>query len=292
MSANSISPSRIPTPASGEARADGSGMPPGAAHRGRAPAAEAASFRTFRAICERIAARFDRQGGGYLELHLRRFYDTYAFILRHYGEPARLASLGAGSAYVEAVLAELHGARVTVFDLPEALPHHATLYESLSFQVVPVDLSRPVASPARTQAIDLILCAEVIEHLPLAPSTQFSHAFARIGAAAPLVVTTPNSGSLRHLLKLLFMQPLLPPAELTFAECSYGTEGVHRREYLAREIRDAFSAVGHELKALEYSWYHRPVEMTETVIYPLELLTPRFRPCMLAGSTPRRAAAS
>lgn len=274
---------------------------PPAVHPAAAPAgrdwpqtgqARAASLHTFRALCERIAAHFDRQGSGYLGAHLRRFYDTYRFILKHYGEPARLASLGAGSAYVEAALAELHGARVVVYDLPEALPHHADLYESLGFQTAPVDLSQPVATPAPARPIDLILCAEVVEHLPLAPSTQFSHAFTRIGAAAPLVVTTPNTASLRHLLKLLFMRPLLPPAELTFAESCFETEGVHRREYLAREIIDAFALVGHRFKALEYSWYHRPIGMAEAVIYPLELLTPRFRPCMLIGSTPAARAPS
>lgn len=289
MKADSFASLRPPTPASSETRARGREARSATPRPDRRPAAQAASFHTFRALCERVAAGFDRQGRAYLEGHLRRFYDTYAFILKHYGAPAHVASLGAGSAYVEAALAELHGARLTVFDLPEALPHHAALYERLGFDAAPVDLSQPAAAPPAAQDVDLILCAEVIEHLPLAPSVQFSHAFARMGAAAPLVVTTPNVGSLRHLLKLLFLQPLLPAAELTFADSSFATEGVHRREYLACEIGDAFAAVGHELKALEYSWYHRPAGAAEAVIYPLELLTPRFRPCMLAGSRPRRA---
>jgi hypothetical protein len=244
-----------------------------------------ASFGRFRQEIQRLPPQH-RQGGDYLEQHLVRFYDTYKFILKHYGAPRRLASFGAGSAYVEAVLARLHGVSVIVFDFPAALEHHTDLYDLLGFERVAVDLSDADVGPPVGEGVDLALFAEIIEHVPTPPSAQFAANFRRLGAPAPLVVTTPNSSSLRHMVKLLFMKPLLPPAERTFGEVCYENEGYHRREYVPAELRDAFTAVGQRLLALDYSWYHPPLRSAEMVIYPLEVLVGRFRPCMIAGSTP------
>jgi hypothetical protein len=88
------------------------------------------------------------------------------------------------------------------------------------------------------------------------------------------------------------MKPLLPPAEYSFGQVCYETEGFHRREYVPAELKDAFAAVGQQLLALDYSWYHPPMRPAELAIYPLELLIGRFRPCMIAGSAPIPAAAS
>jgi hypothetical protein len=244
-----------------------------------------ASFDQFRREIQQLPPQ-DRQGGEYLERHLVRFYDTYKFILRHYGVPRRMASFGAGSAYVEAALARLHQVQVIVFDFPAALEHHAGLYDLLGFERVAVDLSETEVGPAGGDGVDLALFAEIIEHVPTPPSAQFATNLRRLGACVPLVVTTPNSSSLRHLMKLLFMKPLLPAAEHTFGEVCYENEGYHRREYVPAELRDAFQAVGQHMLALDYSWYHPPMRSAELAIYPLELLVGRFRPCMIAGSAP------
>jgi len=242
-----------------------------------------ASFTRFRREIETLPAQA-RQGEDYLESHLVRFYDTYRFILRHYSPLRRIASFGAGSAYVEAVLARLHQVQVVVFDFPAAIEQHAELYDLLGFESIAVDLSKADVGPPLPGGVDLALFAEIIEHVPSPPSAQFAANFRRLGVSAPLVVTTPNSSSLRHLVKLLFMRPLLPPAEATFGEVCYENEGFHRREYVPAELRDAFTAVGQELLALDYSWYHPPMRPAELAIYPLELLVGRFRPCMIAGS--------
>lgn len=249
-----------------------------------------ASFDQFRREIQQLPPQ-DRQGGEYLGQHLVRFYDTYKFILRHYGAPRRMASFGAGSAYVEAALARLHQVQVIVFDFPAALEHHAGLYDLLGFERVAVDLSEADVGPAAGEPVDLALFAEIIEHVPTPPSAQFATNLRRLGACVPLVVTTPNSSSLRHLMKLLFMKPLLPAAEHTFGEVCYENEGYHRREYVPAELRDAFAAVGQHVLALDYSWYHPPMRSAELAIYPLELLVGRFRPCMIAGSAPAEGAA-
>jgi hypothetical protein len=253
--------------------------------------AQIASFSRFRREIETLP-RQARQGPDYIESHLVRFYDTYRFILRHYGPVRRIASFGAGSAYVEAALARLHQVQVIVFDFPAAIEQHAELYDLLGFESVAVDLSEADAGPPLAGEVDLALFAEIIEHVPSPPSAQFATNFRRLGGSVPLVVTTPNNSSLRNLLKLLFMRPLLPAPELTFGEVCYENEGYHRREYVPAELRDAFAAVGQELLALDYSWYHLPMRPAELAIYPLELLVGRFRPCMIAGSAPRAASPS
>jgi hypothetical protein len=244
---------------------------------------EAVSFERFREEVSRLPAQA-RQGPGYLRSHLVRFYDTYRFILKHYGEPRRMASFGAGSAYVEAVLSRVHGVKVVVFDFPDALEQHADLYDLLGFERFALDLSLEAVDTPLADDIDLALCAEIIEHVPAAPSRQFVDNFRRLGARLPIVVTTPNSSSLRHIVKLLFMQPLLPAAEHTFGAVCYENEGFHRREYVPAELKEAFEAVGQRLLALDYSWYHWPLKPAEFVIYPFEVLIGRFRPCMILGS--------
>jgi hypothetical protein len=246
---------------------------------------EAVSFDRFREEI-RCLPQQARQGPRYLRSQLVRFYDTYRFILKHYGAPRRMASFGAGSAYVEAVLARVHGVKVVVFDFPDALEQHAALYDLLGFERFALDLSlEAVDTPLAADHIDLALCAEIIEHVPAAPSRQFVDNFRRLGARLPLVVTTPNSSSLRHIVKLLFMQPLLPAAEKTFGDVCYENEGFHRREYVPAELKEAFEAVGLRLLALDYSWYHWPLKPSEFAIYPFEVLVGRFRPCMILGST-------
>jgi hypothetical protein len=244
------------------------------------------SFTGFRREVEALADD-GRQGLRYLRHQLRRFYDTYRFILRAYGAPRRLASFGAGSAYVEAVLAGRHGTEVVVFDFPSALELHGEIYDRFGFRFVPVDLTQPAEAPPDLGPVDLILCAEIVEHLPVAPSEQLAANFRRLGQDAPVVVTTPNAGSLRQIAKLVFMRPLLPPPELTFGEVCFENEGVHRREYMASEIFAAFEAVGHKGLATAYCWYHLPREPAELALFPLERLSPRFRPCMIIGSQPR-----
>jgi hypothetical protein len=56
-------------------------------------------------------------------------------------------------------------------------------------------------------------------------------------------------------------------------------------------MRDALRAVGHHTVAIDYSWYHRPRMPEEYVLYPLEMLVGRFRPCMIVGSRPETATA-
>ncbi|HEX7886854.1 MAG TPA: class I SAM-dependent methyltransferase [Phenylobacterium sp.] len=254
---------------------------PQAAFRREAPV----SSRRFLEEVERMADD-GRQGLRYLRHQYVRFYETYRFILRHYGVPRRLASFGAGGAYLEAALASLHGVEVLVFDFPAALEQHRAVYEQFGFRAVAVDLTKESQALGRLGQVDLILCAEIVEHLPVPPSVQFADNLQRLGADVPMVVTTPNASSLRHLMKLLFMQPLLPAPELTFGEVCFENEGVHRREYVPAELRRALQAVGHHVLGLDYCWYHRPERPAEYVLYPIETLIGRFRPCMIVGSRP------
>lgn len=250
------------------------------------PASRPLSFGRFYAEVQQLADDSQR-GDAYLRQQLVRFYDTYRFILSRYGVPQRLASFGAGAAYVEAILAAFHGTQVLVFDFPAALELHRQTYDRFSFGCVAVDLTAPTSAPPDPITVDLVLCAEIVEHLPVPPAAQFAENFKRLGSEPPMVVTTPNASSLRHMMKLLFMRPLLQPAELVFSDVSFENEGVHRREYVPSEIHAAFAAVGHTAFPTAYTWYHRPGDAAERVLYPLEMLVPRFRPCMIIGSRPR-----
>jgi 2-polyprenyl-3-methyl-5-hydroxy-6-metoxy-1,4-benzoquinol methylase len=242
--------------------------------------------REFLSSCKLVAADVQHQDVEYLRYHEHRLYATYALCRSLLPAGGRLLSLGAGGAYVETALARTVGARVTVVDLPEAIERNKAYYERAGFTTVPADISRDHLELV-DEAADLLLSAEIIEHLPIAPSVHLGRATPYLGPGRWCVITTPNLGAARNIAKLVCLRPLLPPAEVVFAPTSFATEGVHRREYLASEIRAAMQTAGIDAKLMRYDWYHLPRTTTERILFAAEAGVPRLRPMILAAGQKR-----
>ena len=224
---------------------------------------------------------YQNQDRDYLAEHEQRFYATWRLCRRLVTPGRSLLSIGAGGAFVESALAA-DGAEVTVVDFPEAMALNAAYYEASGLKGVAADVSDPSAL-AQLGEFDVVLAAEIVEHVPVAPSELFRSWSACVRRGGRLVVSTPNLGSVSSLLRLLFMRPLLPPAERAFGPVSFANEGVHRREYMPSEIRSAFTDAGLQPESVKFTVNRRPHEMKEAAYLPAQLI-PRFRPTMIVAA--------
>lgn len=236
--------------------------------------------REFLRRCAAAAGPLGYQGDSYLAEHGERLYATWRLCRGRMGE-GRLLSIGAGSAFVEGALAA-DGADVTVVDFPEGIALNADYYEASGLAAVAADVSDPTVLE-RLGEFDLVLAAEIVEHVPAPPSELFRNWSACVRPGGRLVVTTPNLGSLPSLLRLLFMRPLLPAPERTFGPVSFENEGVHRREYMPSEIRSALVDAGLEPEPVAFTLNHRPGRIREMIYFPVQAI-PRFRPTMIAAA--------
>jgi 2-polyprenyl-3-methyl-5-hydroxy-6-metoxy-1,4-benzoquinol methylase len=236
--------------------------------------------RLFHDRCVATCAHLGHQGTSYLAYHDERLYATWRLCRRFLTGGRTLLSFGAGSAYVESALAA-EGTDVTVVDFPEAIRLNAAYYQAAGLNAVAADLSDP--APLALGEFDVVLAAEIIEHVPAAPSELFRRWSNSMSPGGHLIVSTPNLGSVSSFLRLLFMRPLLPPPEATFGSVSFENEGVHRREYMPSEIVSAFHAAGLRPESIAYSVNSRARGLREASYVPFHIV-PRLRPTMILAA--------
>lgn len=216
----------------------------------------------------------------YIKYHSRRFLDTYNACIKHLKKGDKVLSIGAGFGSIEKVLVEQYGVEVTIVDFPDTIAQYKEVYDKNNIISIPADLTKDVLDLPNSH-YDMLLQSEVIEHLPVAPSEQILKFKRYIKTGGLFVVTTPNLGSILHIVQLLFMQAIFPEPEKTFSPVSVENQGVHRREYLPVEIRDAFTKAGFSNTYLSYFYYTFPKSIALRILYGIGTFIPRFRPGML-----------
>jgi 2-polyprenyl-3-methyl-5-hydroxy-6-metoxy-1,4-benzoquinol methylase len=245
---------------------------------------EKLSFTGFTRECRRLLQQQEPDWTiEYLEAHAVRLYRTYRFCAS-LPETRSLLSIGAGSALIEAVLGQA-GVEISVVDFPAMIQAKELFYSRMHFRTIPADLSTSDDLSVFGQ-FDVVLASEIIEHIPLPPSVQIGRWAKAVGPGGRIVITTPNLGSVSHLSRLLFMRPLLGPAEASFGDVGIENEGVHRREYMPSEIVTAIVDSGLRVEQVEFTANRRPRTAKEW-IFQAFYAVPRFRPTMMfaaAGS--------
>lgn len=144
------------------------------------------TYDEFMASCADNSALNDRQGADYLAFHAMRFFKTYEVVSRLLPANARILSVGAGSAYVEAVLADELRAKIYAVDFPEAIALNLKLYQRHDIEPLAGDLSLDTLE-LPIEPCDMVISAEIVEHIPAAPSEHFRK-------LAPFVKRGGNSG--------------------------------------------------------------------------------------------------
>jgi len=233
--------------------------------------------RRFSALSAARAALSGPDAEEYWAYHRRRLWDSYQRAARLLPEQGSFVSVGAGPGYVEAGLAESHGAHGTIIDFPETLDEYASQYAAATLPPVAIDLAtRPDLASRIGTGFDLALSLEIVEHLPIPPSEHLTPIVEVLRPGGAVLLSTPNAGNLRAVLKTLLHRPTLPPAERTFATVGHENEGVHRREYMRREIVGAFERCGLTVTGTGWVSYGRQ-DAADMFFLPIEWLLPRWR---------------
>jgi len=223
------------------------------------------------------------EGVQYAEYHARRFYVTYETCITYLKKGDRVLSIGAGSGTVEKMLAEW-GVEVTVVDFEGAIERYSTYFKYLGIRTCVANLIKDKLDlPANY--FDMVLCSEVVEHIPLAPQEQLRNVTSHIKKFGIVIVTTPNLGSIVHIVKLLFMKPIFEVPEKTFGEVNFENQAVHRREYLPSEIIYSYNKMGfNHIKTVYFYYTYHPGTLLRILSF-FGVIIPRFRPgMMLIGS--------
>jgi 2-polyprenyl-3-methyl-5-hydroxy-6-metoxy-1,4-benzoquinol methylase len=197
-----------------------------------------------------------------------RFHRTYLACERHVQPGARVLSIGAGGAYIEAVLASRRQARVTIFDFPGMLEAQSEYYRAHGFETVGVDLAQYDGSHA-AEPFDVVLSSEVVEHIPEAPSRHVARFRPHLRRGGVLVITTPNLGNLRNLVKFALQRPVLEKPEFAFLPPAFENEQYHRRVYMADEMKAALERCDLRRERIEFS--------KDLPFLPFEAVVPRWR---------------
>jgi len=133
---------------------------------------------------------------GYVELNPDP-YSGHQRMLRLCGQPGVVLDVGGSSGYLSSELAA-RGARVILVDLDEAAVSEA---RASGREAHPVDLSRE-APPLPPASVDLILCADVLEHLP-DPAAALRRLRPLLAPRGRLVASVPNGANWALRLSLL-----------------------------------------------------------------------------------------
>ena len=220
------------------------------------------------------------QGIDFFKYHELRLYRIYKICKSFLKKGDKVLSVGAGSAYVEGVLAQELDIKVTVLDFAEVIELNKRYYDKLNFEYASCDLHKDELA-LKTSPFDLILFGDFIEHIPVAPSDLFINLGRLLKHNGHMVISTPNLGIFENIARLILMRPILDPAEKTFVPVCYQNEGIHRRVYMPSELINAMGKadIFHSLTC--FIWYHVPKRFIEKILFTIQLLVPRFRPAMI-----------
>jgi 2-polyprenyl-3-methyl-5-hydroxy-6-metoxy-1,4-benzoquinol methylase len=212
----------------------------------------------------------------YIRTHSLRFYDTFRTCAQYLKRGDKVLSIGAGIGSIEKMLKEELGVEMTLIDFPETLADFKDYFDRMGFIGVPANLAASQLDLPKAY-YNMLLCSEVVEHVPLAPQDQFRKFDSCLATGAKVVITTPNHGSIMHLLKLLMMMPILEPPERTFSEVNAENQVVHRREYFPSELVDSFRKLGYKHVTTRFFFYKKAKNLAHQFLYLLGYLVPRFR---------------
>jgi len=192
-----------------------------------------------------------RHGEAYVRKGIRRYWATFRICAKLVRPGDEILSAGAGGAFIEKALSHWYGARVTAVEFPQAVQAHASDYRRYGIRGMGANLAAPwdldLDGP-----FDMALSFQVIEHLPVPPQEHIAPLAAHLRPGGHLVLSTPNFARASNLVRLAIGKPLLADPRLAFQPASYEREHVHRREYVAEELVDAFAHCGLEHLATHY----------------------------------------
>jgi 2-polyprenyl-3-methyl-5-hydroxy-6-metoxy-1,4-benzoquinol methylase len=192
--------------------------------------------------------RFVRPGGfteldSYYEINRERYFQTLRYLADlRLPEPAKVLDVGGGQFAILA--AKLFGDEGTIGDVGDA--HRAPADAAgVGFTVCNLLEDDP---PGFNGAFDVIVLAEVIEHLPMPPYVILRKVRGWLKPGGMLLLTTPNLFRPRNLVRMLLGRD---PFD-TFMLPSEGVSLGHQTEYSARHLGWHIREAGFTLERMEH----------------------------------------
>ena len=114
--------------------------------------------------------------------------------------------------------------------------------------------------PYKDNFFDLILCNEVVEHLPHSPIFPLQEIYRITKKGGNLMITTPNIARSINRVKLLFGKSIMYPIDVYFEEDGKGNNIYHRhnREYTLAELVTLFHKTSWKIEKENYFISYTP----------------------------------
>ena len=209
---------------------------------------EIISFKEFREFCESLISEFNLPQAYFID-HSLRLYNTFKFVSKLADGRSGLTLLapGGGPAFVEACLTKYMGFKCTIWDLPEVVSRFREYYDWAGFESVGMNID--AYTPQERKSFDFVMSLENIEHIHAAPSEYIAKFVNTVAPGGYFVISTPNCGSIAHVVKVLMMVPILGDPKITFDLNSH----THYREYMPCEIIRAYEENGLTFRKKTYT---------------------------------------
>jgi SAM-dependent methyltransferase len=167
----------------------------------------------------------------YLEIHAKRFETILGLI----GKNPETKTLDIGPSFLSELLYQMFGKNLTLLGFKNEDSFGGHLPNSSIFEKVKLseqDLNFFKVEKSSNEKFDLIVCAEVIEHLYTSPKTLFQNFHHLLNNKGILIIQTPNAVALKKRMALLFgKNPFEMPRENL-------ENPDHYREYTIQELID------------------------------------------------------
>jgi 2-polyprenyl-3-methyl-5-hydroxy-6-metoxy-1,4-benzoquinol methylase len=209
----------------------------------------------------------------YYHHYRERYWRTLGFIDDALPEPSRARLLDIGSGQFALLCRKLFGAHCDVADIDS---RHVDVLKRNDVGFVQVDLTSG-GVPAR-EPYDVIVMAEVIEHVPRPPHLVFADLRPAIVPGGRLILTTPNLYRLRNVVRLATGQRVFDTFRLPARDRPLGHFLEYDRKQLSWHLHEAgFEIEVAAIEQLDHGGASLPARLARQILRPVLAVRPLWR---------------
>lgn len=203
----------------------------------------------------------------YLNTHAKRF----ELVLKHINQSNDQQVLDIGPSFLSILLKEKYQNNLTLLgfaDLESTGGHLPDIEILKQNNLIVQDLNFWKVDKNTNLTYDLIICAEVMEHLYSSPVILLQNFYNSLKSNGVLMIQTPNAVALKNRIKLLFgKNPYDIPRE------NVKNPG-HFREYTVKELADIAQKAGFELQEIITDEYFENPSIKSKIYRSLKTIIP------------------
>ncbi|HUU95437.1 MAG TPA: class I SAM-dependent methyltransferase [Phycisphaerae bacterium] len=209
-------------------------------------------------------------------------------IIRELDRDKRILDLGIGYGFYDIILKTAYGFDICGMEIPANIPAYCRLPQAHGIPIIPGELSATRRCPLSDESFDVVILAEVFEHLRVSPLRALVEIRRILRPEGLLLLTTPNIARLSNILSLLRAQNIIESLPDDDAGLNHITDNMtHIREYTMQELTVLMTRAGYKIiKSVHssapdraaprerYGWRKR---LARLMSKPALILVPSFR---------------